>query len=72
MFRKLVNHITHSKSATSWTKPTGGSEALRAAEGGVRLQVSARTPREVLGTWKEEWMRGPKEGPASQSFAALR
>lgn len=27
MFRKLVNHITHSKSATSWTTRAGASEA---------------------------------------------
>lgn len=27
MFRKLVNHITHSKSATSWTARAGSSKA---------------------------------------------
>lgn len=27
MFRKLVNHMTHSKSATSWTAHAGGCEA---------------------------------------------
>lgn len=32
MFRKLVNHITHSKSATSWTAGAGSSKAVRAVE----------------------------------------
>lgn len=32
MFRKLVNHITHSKSATSWTAGAGSNKAVRAVE----------------------------------------
>lgn len=81
MFRKLVNHITHSKSATSWTVRAGRRQAGEGSGEGRASQRSCPmfrdsgcgcrprlTLREVFRNGG--WMRVLKDRPAPQSLAS--